>query len=40
LFGSEQPAPTETDLRATVSWPDDPDRLGTLNITFIHTPKS
>jgi hypothetical protein len=38
-FVSAQPAATETELRATMSWPGDRERLAMLNITFVHTPR-
>jgi hypothetical protein len=33
-------AATETELRAKVNWPGDEDRLGDLNIFFVHTPQA
>jgi hypothetical protein len=33
-------AASETELRATVHWPGDEDRLADLNIFFVHTPRA
>ncbi|MEW6582118.1 MAG: hypothetical protein AB1416_05085 [Actinomycetota bacterium] len=39
-FVAWQDAASETELRATVRWPGDADRLGDLNIFLVHTPQS
>jgi hypothetical protein len=33
-------AASETELRATVHWPGDEDRLADFNIFFVHTPRA
>jgi hypothetical protein len=39
-FVAWKDAATETELRATVSWPGDEERLADLNVFFVHTPQS
>lgn len=39
-FAAWMQAATETELRATMHWPGDDDRLADLNVFFVHTPQS
>jgi hypothetical protein len=39
-FVAWQEAASETELRATMHWPGDAERLAALNIFFVHTPST
>jgi hypothetical protein len=38
-FVASREAASETELRATISWPGDEERLAELNVFFVHTPE-
>ena len=38
--GCEEEAAEETELRATMHWPGDEERLADLNVFFVHTPQA
>ena len=39
-FVAWKDAANETELRATVDWPGDEERLADLNVFFVHTPQA
>ena len=39
-FVAWRDAAGETELRATVHWPGDEERLADLNVFFVHTPQA
>ena len=39
-FGGWREATSETELRATMHWPGDAERLADLNVFFVHTPQA
>ena len=39
-FVAAKAAASETELRATMHWPGDEERLADLNVFFVHTPQT